>query len=138
MDDKNKNFEYGKILKKIRYNLNLNTRDFAKKVGISYSYVAMLEKQTSYQGPKLYPTIDLLYQICDKTNFPFRQFLEEAGYIEPVEIPEPSEIQKIYEKLDLKSQQVLMVTAQTLLKDIENFTEKQPAAQQNWDTDKLN
>lgn len=136
MDDKN--FEYGKVLKKIRCNLNLSTREFGKKVGISYSYVAMLEKETSYRNEKLYPSIDLLYQICDRTNYPFRQFLEEAGYIELVEISQPSEIQKIYDKLDLKSQQVLMVTAQTLLKDMENFTEKQPVTQQNWDTGKLN
>ena len=36
MEDNKSKFSYGKVLKKIRYDLKMSTRDFAEKVGISY------------------------------------------------------------------------------------------------------
>lgn len=122
MEDNKSKFTYGKVLKKIRYDLKMSTRDFAEKVGISYGYVAKLEKETSYPG-RLIPTIDILYQICDKTHYPFRQFLEEAGYIDPVPAPEPSPLQQIYDKLDANSKDILMHTAELLLNQMGEVTQ---------------
>jgi len=76
---------YGNVLKKIRVSKKMSTRQFGELVGFSYSYVAQLEKEISYRGKKrLSPSIDILKQICDKSGYSFRQFLEEAGYIDPL------------------------------------------------------
>ena len=75
---------YGSVIKKIRLLNNMSTRQFGELVGFSYSYVAQLEKEISYKGKsRLSPSIDILKQICEKSGYSFRQFLEEAGYIEP-------------------------------------------------------
>ena len=72
---------YGEVLKKLRLNLGLNTRDFGKKVGLSYSYVAQLEKERSYQGKeRLEPRIAVFEKICKALDYPFDKFLQEAGY----------------------------------------------------------
>lgn len=72
---------YGKIIEKIRNGKSYVA--FSKEVGISKSHLERMEKEHSNKGKeRLEPPIDKLKQICDRTGYPFRQFLEEAGYIE--------------------------------------------------------
>ena len=93
-------------------------------VDISFAHIRRLENEFSNKGKeKLRPPIDLLKQICDKTHYPFRQFLEEAGYIDPVPAPEPSPIQQIYDKLDANRKDILMHTAELLLNQMGEVTE---------------
>lgn len=53
----------------------------------------------------------------------FRQFLEEAGYIDPVPAPEPSPLQQIYDKLDANRKDILMHTAELLLNQMGEVTQ---------------
>lgn len=110
---------YGIVIKKIRNNMNLSLRAFGKLVGVGFSHLSLLEREGSYIGKEsTSPAIDTLKQICDRAEYPFRQFLEEAGYIEPVELQEPSDLQKIYDKLDDSGKEILMNTANILLNQI--------------------
>jgi len=87
---------YGLLIKRLRKEKNMNMRDFAKLVGISFQYVSCLENEkANSKGQPLNPSIDILKQICDRCNYSFRQFLEEAGYIEP-----SAELQKLCLQLD--------------------------------------
>jgi len=76
---------YSEKIKQIRKNLKMNMREFGMKVGLNYSTISLLEK--GYRGKNktpIVPLIDTLRQICDRTGYSFRQFLEETGYIEPI------------------------------------------------------
>ena len=75
---------YSKLIKKIRKDLNLSTTDFGKKVGLSQSYISQIENNKTSHKNSINIPIDTLFQICNGINYPFRQFLEEAGYIEPL------------------------------------------------------
>jgi len=73
---------YGAIIKKIRDEMGLNQRDFGDVVGISHATISRMEREHSTHGKEKHmPYIDVLKQICDKTNYDFKKFLEEAGYI---------------------------------------------------------
>jgi transcriptional regulator with XRE-family HTH domain len=104
---------YGDIIKKIRSDKNMSLRDFGKLVDIDFSHLRRLEKEYSNKGKeKLSPSLDILKQICDRSGYPFRQFLEEAGYIEPAQRDSPTVIS---EELSVKMDK--------MLKD--NFTDEQ-------------
>ncbi|MCL2862269.1 MAG: helix-turn-helix transcriptional regulator [Firmicutes bacterium] len=79
---------YSEKIKEIRLSLNMNMREFGEKVDISIANISRLEK--GYRGKNkmpIIPLIDTLKQICDKAGYCFRTFLEETGYIEPIENP---------------------------------------------------
>jgi|GEM_PF-1015464 len=74
---------YGIVIRRLRGNLSLEK--FSKIVDISRSHLERVEKEYSNQHKeKLRIPIDTLKQICDRTNYPFRKFLEEAGYLTPL------------------------------------------------------
>jgi transcriptional regulator with XRE-family HTH domain len=112
---------YGDVIRKIRKDRDLSLRDFEKLVDVDYSHLSRLEKEQSNKGKeRLNPSIDILKQICDRTGYPFRQFLEEAGYIEPIEMPAPSLIQEMYDRMTIPQQDMLMRLADALLDNSEN------------------
>lgn len=97
---------YSKALIKVREDLGLSQRKFADLVDVDHAYISRLEQ--GYRGKEqkpIYPSIEVLKQICDKSKYPFRKFLEEAGYIEKVDsLPIP----KNWDKLsDFQKQYVL-------------------------------
>ena len=76
---------YGTVVRKIREEKNMSLRQFGELVGISHVHISRIEKEFSDKGKeKLLIPIDTLKQICDRSGYCFRQFLEEAGYIESV------------------------------------------------------
>jgi len=75
---------YGEIIKQIRGQMTL--REFSKQVGISHSHLSRIENEkTSRNNKKLKVSIDVLKQICDRAEYPFKDFLIEAGYLNPNE-----------------------------------------------------
>ena len=73
---------YGEKISEIRTNLNMSIRQFANLVGYSYSYISKLEKgKSNPQGKDLKPSIDVLKNICEKSNYPFQKFLYETNYL---------------------------------------------------------
>ena len=92
----------GKKIQRIRESKNMSLREFAGLVDISHTHIARVEKSRHGSDPmKGSIQIDDLKQICDKTDYSFRQFLEEAGYIEPValESQQLSELQELVAQL---------------------------------------
>jgi len=78
---------YGQIVKKIREEKGMSLREFGKLTGFDHSNLSKIEREYSTKGKeKLKVPIDTLKQICDRAGYPFKQFLEEAGYIEPCPI----------------------------------------------------
>ncbi|MCL2860793.1 MAG: helix-turn-helix domain-containing protein [Firmicutes bacterium] len=76
---------YGAIVRKIRKEKNMSLRQFAELTGFGHTTIAHIEKEYSNKGKeKLQVYIDTLKQICDRSGYCFRKFLEEAGYIEPI------------------------------------------------------
>jgi transcriptional regulator with XRE-family HTH domain len=115
---------YGNAIKNLRKSLGMSLRKFGELVEVGYTHLSLLEREISYSGnTTTHPSIDLLKQICDKTHYPFRQFLEDAGYIDPVPAPEPSPLQQIYDKLDANRKDILMHTAELLLNQMGEVTE---------------
>lgn len=97
---------YGQIIQRLRGDLPYVK--FAKLTGISKSHLERIEKEHSNKGKdKLKIPIDTLKQICDRTNYPFRQFLEEAGYIEAVTAPALTSLQLRVAKLT-EAQQIFI------------------------------
>lgn len=76
----------GKKLNEIRISLNKTLREFDVLTGISYGYLGLLERGNSghADGKKTTPTIDVLKQICDRSGYDFRTFLEETEYLTPI------------------------------------------------------
>ncbi|MCL2861763.1 MAG: helix-turn-helix domain-containing protein [Firmicutes bacterium] len=73
---------YGAVVKKIRQEKNMSLRQFGELVGFSHTAISKIEKEYSDKGKeKLQVPIDTLKQICDRSNYCFKKFLEEAGYI---------------------------------------------------------
>ncbi|MCL2860792.1 MAG: helix-turn-helix domain-containing protein [Firmicutes bacterium] len=76
---------YGAVIKKIRQEKNMSLRQFGELVGLGHSTIDRMEREYSNKGKeKLQVYIDTLKQICDRSGYCFRKFLEEAGYIEPI------------------------------------------------------
>jgi len=75
--------EYSEKIKEIRKNLNMTMREFGEKVGLNASTIFLLEK--GHRGKNnipIIPQIDTLKQICDRSGYSFKKFLEETGYID--------------------------------------------------------
>jgi len=73
----------GHKIQQIRESQGMSLREFSQLIGISYTHIARIEK--GYHGKipmKGSIQIDDLKQICDRTGYSFKQFLEETGYIE--------------------------------------------------------
>ena len=72
----------GDKIKQIRASKNMSLREFGQLVGISCTHITRLEEGGNGGVPmKGSIQIDDLKQICDRTGYSFRQFLEEIGYI---------------------------------------------------------
>lgn len=84
---------YGEKISEIRTNLNMSIRQFANLVGYSYSYISKLEKgKSNPQGKDLKPSIDVLKNICEKSNYPFQKFLYETNYLPEYKINDENDI----------------------------------------------
>lgn len=59
----------GEIIKAYRDSHNLSQREFAKKCGISYTYISALERNRDYRsGKNISPTIDMVNKIAIGLN----------------------------------------------------------------------
>lgn len=68
----------------IRKTKGMSLREFSKLTGISHTNIARYEKGFDSKGKSkegIY--LDTLKQICERSGYNFRLFLEETGYIEP-------------------------------------------------------
>ena len=100
------NMGYGEKIRQLR-----GSRSYAKFseiTGISRSHLERMEKEYSNKhGEQLKVPIDSLKQICDRTGYSFKRFLEEAGYIEQDQsvtkedatVPQLTELQQLVAKL---------------------------------------
>lgn len=70
----------GELLKELRGDEGL--RDAAKRMEISYSYLALLEKGTDRRtGKPLKPTPETLQQIASAYKYDYLKLIEVAGYL---------------------------------------------------------
>ena len=70
----------GELLKDLRGGEGL--RDAAKRMEITYSYLAMLEKGTDRRtGKPLKPTPETLQQIASAYKYDYMKLIEAAGYL---------------------------------------------------------
>lgn len=70
----------GKLLKVLRGDEGL--RDAAKRMEITYSYLAILEKGTDRRtGKPLKPTPETLQQIASAYKYDYMKLIEAAGYL---------------------------------------------------------
>lgn len=58
----------------------MSLREFAKVTDISFSHIRKLEGSTVHEQKA--HSLEMLKQICDRSGYPFKKFLEETGYIE--------------------------------------------------------
>ena len=73
----------GEKIKEIRTNKKLSLREFSELVGLSYTNIARLEKGRHGKiNMKGSIQIDDLKQICSRSGYSFKLFLEETGYLE--------------------------------------------------------
>ncbi|WP_193767172.1 helix-turn-helix domain-containing protein [Lysinibacillus parviboronicapiens] len=70
----------GELLKELRGDEGL--RDAAKRMEITYSYLAMLEKGTDRRtGKPIKPTPETLQQIARAYKYDYMKLIEAAGYL---------------------------------------------------------
>lgn len=70
----------GELLKELRGDESL--RDAAKRMEITYSYLAMLEKGTDRRTNKpIKPTPETLQQIASAYKYDYMKLIEAAGYL---------------------------------------------------------
>ncbi|QTB24289.1 helix-turn-helix domain-containing protein [Lysinibacillus sphaericus] len=75
-----KNLRLGELLKNLRGDEGL--RDAAKRMEITYSYLALLEKGTDRRtGKPLKPTPETLQQIASAYKYDYIKLIEAAGYL---------------------------------------------------------
>lgn len=71
-------------IKEIRKSKSMNLRDFGKLVDCDFTYISRLESGIDKRsGKPFHPTMDMLKQICVRSGYDFRKFLEETGYLSP-------------------------------------------------------
>ncbi len=118
---------YSEKIKQMRFNLQMNMRDFGEKVGLDFSTISLLEK--GYRGKNkkpIIPLIDTLKQICDRCQYPFKTFLEEAGYIDPSPILHTMQtpaIIPLWEESNIRQKRELLKLACTQLGKMTEFEE---------------
>ncbi|WP_078597147.1 helix-turn-helix domain-containing protein [Evansella clarkii] len=76
--------EISNVIRELRGKDSL--RSAAKKIGISHSYLSMLESGLDHRTKApIKPSPDTLRAISEAYNYPYKKLLEIAGYIEPEE-----------------------------------------------------
>lgn len=74
----------GDLIRKYRQENDLSLRDFAKKAGLSHSYVSSLENGFDPRsGKEVIPTIETLKKVANAMNMELDDLLAQIGYIEP-------------------------------------------------------
>lgn len=92
---------YSEKIKEIRESQKLSQRELAEKIGINHATISLLEKGYRKKGKvPIIPLIDTLKQICDGLNYPFRKFLEETGYIVPLNEKPPVQTEDLKEMIN--------------------------------------
>lgn len=72
----------GKIFREIRLSKNWSIRQAAKNMGISYSYLSILEKgKDPRTGKDSNPKPEMLKIISKAYNYPYEELMKEAGYL---------------------------------------------------------
>ncbi|MCX7749091.1 MAG: helix-turn-helix domain-containing protein [Clostridia bacterium] len=72
----------GELFRQIRINKNWSIREAAKKMGISYSYLSILEKGVDPRtGKDSNPKPDTLRIISKAYDYPYEDLMKAAGYI---------------------------------------------------------
>ena len=72
----------GELFRQIRVSKNWSIREAAKKMGISHTYLSVLEKgQDPRSGKDSNPRPDTLRLISNAYEYPFEELLKAAGYI---------------------------------------------------------
>lgn len=67
----------GNLIKTYRTNNNLSLRDFAKRCGLSHTYISALEKDIDYRtGKPIAPTLDTVKYIAQGMNISIEEILK--------------------------------------------------------------
>lgn len=67
----------GEIIKKYRTEYQLSQREFAKRAGISYTYISALEKNKDYRtGKPISPTLETVRDVAKGMNMPIDDLLK--------------------------------------------------------------
>lgn len=76
---------YSEKIKEIRKSKKMTLREFGSLVGYDFTYIGLLERGISKAGSskRLNPSIGVLKDICDRSGYDFRKFLEETEYLSP-------------------------------------------------------
>lgn len=73
----------GELIKKFREENKMSLREFAKKAGLSHSYINNLENGIDPRsGKEVMPTIETLKKIAQAMNMELNDLLKQIGYIE--------------------------------------------------------
>ncbi|MCK9327359.1 MAG: helix-turn-helix domain-containing protein [Bacteroidales bacterium] len=102
--------ELGKLLKRLREGEPL--RDTAERIGISHTYLRVLEKGYDPRtGKEINPSAETLQKLAIAYNYDYRKLLQIAGYLDNNDIinhtentddPTPQEIADVIKKADLQ------------------------------------
>ncbi|MGB9808654.1 MAG: helix-turn-helix domain-containing protein [Caldanaerobacter sp.] len=72
----------GELIKKFREENKMSLREFAKKAGLSHSYINNLENGIDPRsGKEVMPTIETLKKIAQAMNMELNDLLKQIGYI---------------------------------------------------------
>jgi repressor LexA len=72
----------GSYLKRQRETAGISTRELSRRSGISYSYIAQLERAPDLSTGKLTsPTVETLQKLATGLGLPFHEFMQGAGFI---------------------------------------------------------
>jgi len=72
----------GKLFKEIRLSKKWSIRQAAKKMGISYSYLSILEKGVDPRtGKDSNPKPETLKMISKAYDYPYEELMKAAGYL---------------------------------------------------------
>lgn len=105
---------YSEKIKEIRKSKKMTLREFGSLVGYDFTYIGLLERGISKAGSskRLNPSIGVLKDICDRSGYDFRKFLEETGYL----VSEPKTLfESIFNLLNDDEREMTMGYMQGLL-----------------------
>ena len=92
----------GEVIKKYRKEHNLSLRAFAKKCGLSYTYISMLEKNTDYRtGKPIAPTLDSVKYISKAMNIPIDDLLKMLDDKQEFKLNEDADIDILKNKIPI-------------------------------------
>lgn len=73
--------QLGALLKELRKDLPL--REAAKLIGVSHTYLSLLEKGVDPRtGKEIRPSVEVLQKISKAYNYPYEELLKIVGYID--------------------------------------------------------